>query len=96
MSKMQTLQQALSASTGKTAKSASPPVPATGEPPSATGRSPTRVGQVNISAWLNADFKSGLRLVQARKGPSATVQGILAEALNDLFAKYDVPTVQPD
>ena len=96
MSKMQTLQQALSASTGKAAK-ATTPSPATLEPPMATvPRQRTRVGQVNISAWLDPNFKSSLRLVQAHKGPNATFQHILAEALNDLFTKYDVPTVRQD
>jgi hypothetical protein len=51
---------------------------------------------VNISAWLNADFKSGLRLVQARKGGSAALQDLMAEALNDLFTKYNVPTVRQE
>ncbi len=59
-------------------------------------RPPGRAGQVNISAWMDPNFKSGLRLVQARKGPKCELQHLLAEALNDLFAKYDVPTVRQD
>ena len=43
-----------------------------------------------------AVIKVSLRLVQARKGPSSTLQDIMAEALNDLFAKYDVPAVRQD
>jgi hypothetical protein len=101
MSKIANLQQALSRSTGKTA-------PAVTEPPAAAPtanadpaplpgpRQPSRAGQVNISAWLNADFKSGLRLVQARKGGSAALQDLMAEALNDLFTKYNVPTVRQE
>jgi len=96
MSKMQSLQQALNSSAGKTAKGA-PPEPVKGTPPPAAGgRQPSRVGQVNVSAWLDPHFKSSLRLVQARKGPSASLQDIMAEALNDLFTKYDVPTVRQD
>lgn len=101
MSKMQTLQQALSASSGKSADGkrvkAPSPSPASKDDRAAdANRQPTRVGKVNVSAWLDPDFKSGLRLVQVRKGPKATVQDILAEALNDLFTKYDVPTVRQD
>jgi thiamine monophosphate synthase len=59
-------------------------------------RQPSRAGQINISAWLNADFKTGLRLVQARKGASSTLQDLMAEALNDLFTKYNVPTVRQE
>jgi len=94
---MQNLQQALRQSTGKTLPApepvagitpANPPVPAMPRKPSG------REGQVNISAWLHADFKSSLRLVQARKGRNAALQDLMAEALNDLFTKYDVPTIQ--
>ena len=41
-------------------------------------------------------FKNSLRLVQARKVENATLENFLAEALNDLFSKYDVPTVHQD
>jgi hypothetical protein len=92
MSKMQNLQEALKQSTGKT--TAAPE-----QGPSTPALAPIRVsqsraGQVNISAWLHADFKSSLRLVQARKGRNATLQDLMAEALNDLFTKYDVPTIR--
>jgi hypothetical protein len=98
MSKMQNLQQALRQSTGK----ATPAPEPTAGPMSATIplnslRPPGRKGQVNISSWLpwlHGDFKSSLRLVQARKGRSATLQDLMAEALNDLFTNYDVPTIQ--
>lgn len=94
MSKMQHLQNALNTTTGKSAKASSPKP----ETPtlSAAPRQPSRLGQVNVSAWLDADFKSSLRLVQARKGSNATLQELLAEALNDLFAKYDVPSIRAD
>ena len=61
-----------------------------------TPRSGSRARHINLTVWLAADFKSNLRLVQARQGPGATFQDLLAEALNDLFIKYDVPTVHPD
>jgi hypothetical protein len=94
---MRNLQQALSQSTGKTAD-IPPPVMATvtvTDKPM-PGRQQSRAGQVNISAWMDASFKASLRLVQARKGGSAPLQDLLAEALNDLFVKYDVPTVRQE
>ena len=93
MSKMQNLQQALSRSTGKVAAPDPVTPPALQAVPTNGGRQPSRAGQVNISSWLNANFKSSLRLVQARKG-NATIQELMAEALNDLFSKYDVPTIR--
>jgi hypothetical protein len=94
---MQNLQQALSRSTGK----ATPlPEPVSARPVASASanaqRQPSRKGQVNISAWLDGNYKSSLRLVQARKGGSATLQDLLAEALNDLFTKYDVPTIRQE
>jgi hypothetical protein len=95
MSKMQSLQTALNRSTGKTAQelTASEPIAPT---TLVAGRQSSRAGQVNISSWLPADFKSSLRLVQARKRTNATLQDLMAEALNDLFIKYDVPTIRQD
>jgi len=56
-------------------------------------KSPSREGKENISAWLHPDFKKGLRLTQLRKEEKTYLDDLLAEALNDLFRKYDVPTV---
>jgi hypothetical protein len=92
--KMQTLQQALNTSTGKEAKPPNPP-PAD-ERPVSLSRAPSRARQMNLTVWLDPDFKTNLRLVQARKGSSAKLQDIVTEALNDLFVKYDVPTVRGD
>ena len=97
MSKMQNLQNALKRSTGK----ADPVEPAAAAQTenhrvAALGRAPSRAGQFNLSSWQPMAFKSSLRLVQARKGGNATIQDLMAEALNDLFAKYDVPTINKD
>jgi hypothetical protein len=54
-------------------------------------KAPSREGKTPITAFLSPDFKSGLRLIQAKRG--GTVQDLMAEALNDLFTKYHVPTV---
>jgi hypothetical protein len=94
MSKISALQNALKTTSGKP-DTALRSIPAPSAPAS-TERPPSRVGQVNISAWLNRDFKKSLRLVQARKLENASLQDLVAEALNDLFSKYDVPTVHQD
>jgi hypothetical protein len=59
--------------------------------PSAGARQANRLGKVNVAAWLHPNFKNSLRLVQARRPGS--IQDLMEEALNDLFAKYDVPQV---
>lgn len=96
MSKMQNLQQALRHSTGKSQVTPelslrASPLPI--EKQSKPQKPPSRAEQVNISAWMHPDFKSSLRLVQARKGRNATLQDLMSEALNDFFVKYDVPTI---
>lgn len=52
---------------------------------------PSRAGKTNVTAYLSEDYKRNLRLIQAQAGRS--LQTLIAEALNDLFAKYDVPTI---
>ena len=54
---------------------------------------PSRVGKTNVTGYFPPEVKASLRLVQARR--SGTIQDILAEALNDLFAKYGVPESAP-
>jgi hypothetical protein len=53
----------------------------------------SREGKVNISGYFPLEVKSSLRLVQAKRG--GKVQDLLAEALNLLFAKYNVPETAP-
>lgn len=55
---------------------------------------PSRTGKVNITAYLSPDYKRNLRLIQARTGRS--LQSLIAEALNDVFQKYDVPTIHEE
>ena len=52
---------------------------------------PSRVGKTNITAYLSQDYKRNMRLIQAKTGRS--LQTLIAEALNDLFMKHDVPTI---
>ena len=63
-----------------------------GVSPTSAARQANRHGKVNVSAWLDPSFKSSLRMVQARQ--DRNLQALLEEALNDLFAKYDVPQVR--
>jgi hypothetical protein len=86
-------------------KAGTPPRAVTQDPPvspapispaaSAAGyKAPSREGKTNITAYLSPDYKASLRLIQAKNGRS--LQGLLAEALNDLFAKHDVPVIRED
>lgn len=103
MSKMDGLQQALKANSGKAGAERPEPHPAAGKankPPRAAKPS-SREGKEYTGAWLNPDFGTSLRLVQLRRrrnaeGKKIFLDDLMAEALNDLFRKYDVPTVQHD
>jgi hypothetical protein len=52
---------------------------------------PSRAGKTNLTAYLSQDYKRNMRLIQAKTGRS--LQTLIAEALNDLFVKYDVPAI---
>jgi hypothetical protein len=60
-----------------------------------TPRAGSRGGKIHVGAWLSPEFKTSLRMVQIKTagGGERGFQDLVAEALNDLFAKYDVPTV---
>jgi hypothetical protein len=87
-SKLANLQNALN-------KGRAPIMPTERQAGETTAARPTRQAnredKVNVAAWMHPDFKRSLRLVQARR--PGTIQDLLEEALNDLFAKYDVPQV---
>jgi hypothetical protein len=58
---------------------------------STTGqKQPSRVGKVNVTGYFAPAVKSSFRMIQTAY-PEKTIQDLLAEALNDLFAKYNVP-----
>jgi hypothetical protein len=63
------------------------------EPTERPASQPSRIGKTNVTGYFPPEVKASLRLVQARRG--GTIQDILAEALNDLFAKYGVPESAP-
>lgn len=50
----------------------------------------TRQGRVMVSGWLPIEARSSFKLIQA-KHPEKRMQDLVAEAINDLFAKYNVP-----
>ncbi len=58
---------------------------------SATYMAPSREGKTNITAYLSKDYKNNLRLIQAKTGRS--LQALIAESLNELFQKHDVPVI---
>jgi len=50
----------------------------------------TRQGRVMVSGWLPIEARSSFKLIQA-KHPDKLMQDLVTEAMNDLFAKYNVP-----
>ena len=111
MSKMQSLQQALNSNANRKAVAPAPEAKPkasnfnTSAPKSTakakTPKQPSREGKEFTGAWLNSDFSASLRLVQLRRrrdehGKKIYLDDLMAEALNDLFRKYDVPTVRHD
>jgi len=103
MSKMSGLEQALKDRSGKASPDKPAPkaeLPATPKP-AAKAKTPSREGKEYTGAWLNPDFGTSLRMVQLRRrkgadGKKIYLDDLIAEALNDLFLKYDVPTVHHD
>jgi hypothetical protein len=53
-------------------------------------KQPSRAGKVNITGYFLPDVKASFRMIQTTH-PEKTIQDLLAEAINDLFAKYNVP-----
>lgn len=103
MSKMDGLQQALRANSGKASpeRPESQPMPTTANKPPRAAKPSSREGKEYTGAWLNPDFGTSLRLVQLHRrrnaeGKKVFLDDLIAEAFNDLFRKYDVPTVHHD
>ncbi|NCR19529.1 MAG: hypothetical protein GPJ22_20975 [Microcystis aeruginosa LL13-03] len=55
------------------------------------GIAKSREGKIHIGAYLDPAFRKSLRMVQAQT--DLDIQEILAQALNDLFRKYNVTVV---
>lgn len=54
---------------------------------------PGRAGKSNVTGYFPQEVKRQLRLMSAEQ--DKTIQKLLAEALNDLFAKYGKPEIAP-
>lgn len=53
---------------------------------------PGRAGKVNVTGYFHPDVKRSLMMIRLRPEKTGVRdQDLLAEALNDLFAKYNVP-----
>jgi len=104
---MEGLQQALNRNSGKADTTLTPKAKTASQPraqstdQNESSAKPPKEKKEYTGAWLNPDFSTSLRMVQLRrrKGPDGKkvfLDDLVAEALNDLFAKYDVPTVRHD
>jgi hypothetical protein len=86
-SKLDVLKQGLKASDTDTA------LPAKRDRATGSGsyKAPSREGRCHIAAVLPPAYKTSIRAVQMKQ--DKPLQHLLAEALNLLFEKYNVPTV---
>jgi hypothetical protein len=54
---------------------------------------PGRVHKSNVTGYFPPEVKKQLRMLAAEH--ETTIQALLAEAMNDLFAKYGKPEIAP-
>ncbi len=54
---------------------------------------PGRDGKSNVTGYFPPEVKKQLRILAAER--DTTIQDLLAEALNDLFAKHGKPEIAP-
>lgn len=54
----------------------------------------SREGKAHIGAYLSPEFRKSMRMVQAQTDKD--MQALIAESLNDLFRKYNVPVVDSE
>jgi hypothetical protein len=67
--------------------------PTAAAPARQTTVAPSRQGQVPVTAHFPPAVRKQLKMLAVER--DATVQNLLAEALNDLFAKYGKPEIAP-
>ena len=89
MSKRGSLTAMLSQAT-KPEEKISAPIPSTEESQKAS----TRKNTIMIGGHFHTDVRRSLLMIR-QQFPELTQQDLLAEALNDLFAKYKVPETAP-
>jgi hypothetical protein len=94
MSKMSDIQKALEQTT--TARVPAPPTVAEMAQPLTKPNvvALSRQGKVHVGAYLPADFKRGIRMLQATTGED--LQSILARVLNEQFRLHNLPEVGQD
>ena len=78
----------------QSAPASSPPAAKAGMEKPVKERTIHKPGEVNISAYFPPEVKAALRQVQAKNGK--TIKGCLAEALQLLFRKHNVPVTVPE
>jgi hypothetical protein len=71
-----------------------PPPPADqAEPRPGTRKPPSRIGDVQVAGYYPQQVRVQLKILAAEQGRS--MESMIAEALNDLFAKYGKPEIAP-
>ena len=65
----------------------------TGAPRGIAYQQPSRVGKKPVTGFFPPDVRKQLKLMTVEQ--DTTVQALMAEALNDLFAKYGKPEIAP-
>jgi hypothetical protein len=76
-----------------TAVAVTPEAPAVKKYPENPHYRPGRASKSNVTGYFPPEVKKQLRLLAAER--DTTIQGLLAEALNELFAKYGKPEIAP-
>lgn len=80
----------LAAALKQQAKGDTPPAATAAPQAPLAHRGSTRQDRIMVSGWLPLEARSSFRLIQA-KHPEKKMQDLVVEAMNDLFAKYNVP-----
>ncbi|MXX77356.1 MAG: hypothetical protein F4210_12045 [Holophagales bacterium] len=65
----------------------------TTEPPPPRDSRSGRAGKSNVTGYFDPDVKRQLRILAAEH--DSTIQDLLGEALNELFAKHGKPEIAP-
>ena len=86
------LSNALASASGSTRKQPIPEIEATDNSIIAK-KQPSRVGTVPITGHFPEEVRKQLKILAITEGK--TVQLMMAEALNELFAKYGKPEIAP-
>ena len=74
-------------------KESSVPLPPTPDTRGRDTQQPSRVGKVSVTGYFTPEVRRQLRRLAADR--DATIQMLLGEALNDLFAKHGLPEIVP-